>query len=242
MQNRRALQKLINRQAVRLDKSAVTQGLNSYYEKALAMLNSPKVRRAFDLASEEPKVRDAYGRTTYGQGCLLARRLVESGVKFVTVYFAKSIGGQSTTNGGWDTHGFNDTRMYEILPKWHYPLTDHTVPVLINDLKDRGLLEDTLILWMGEFGRTPKINKNISRDHWPRCYTVLLAGGGVAGGAVLGKSDRYGSAPEQDPVTPGDVAATLYDLLGIDPATEIRDHLNRPFPIGAGHPIREIYD
>ena len=241
MQNRRAIQKLINRQAVGLDRSPAARGLNSYYEKALAMLNSPKVRQAFDLSSEEQRIRDAYGRTTYGQGCLLARRLVESGVKFVTVYFAKSIGGQSTTAGGWDTHGFNNTRMYDILPEWHYPITDHTLPVLIKDLKERGLFDDTLILWMGEFGRTPKINRNISRDHWPRCYTVLMAGGGVAGGAVYGKSDRFGAAPERDPVTPGDVAATMYDLLGINPATEIRDHLNRPFPIAAGRPIREIY-
>ena len=241
MQNRRAIQELINRQAAGLDRSLAARGLNSYYEKALAMLNSPQVRQAFDLSSEDHRIRDAYGRTTYGQGCLLARRLVESGVRFVTVYFAQSIGGQSTTAGGWDTHGFNNTRMYDILPEWHYPVTDQTLPVLINDLKERGLFDETLILWMGEFGRTPKINKNVSRDHWPRCYTVLMAGGGVAGGAVYGKSDRFGAAPERDPVTPGDVAATMYDLLGIDPAAEIRDHLDRPFPIAAGRPIREIY-
>ncbi|MEO2035875.1 MAG: DUF1501 domain-containing protein [Planctomycetaceae bacterium] len=241
MQNRRAIQELINRQAAGLDRSLAARGLNSYYEKALAMLNSPQVRQAFDLSSEDHRIRDAYGRTTYGQGCLLARRLVESGVRFVTVYFAQSIGGQSTTAGGWDTHGFNNTRMYDILPEWHYPVTDQTLPVLVNDLKERGLFDETLILWMGEFGRTPKINKNVSRDHWPRCYTVLMAGGGVAGGAVYGKSDRFGAAPERDPVTPGDVAATMYDLLGIDPAAEIRDHLDRPFPIAAGRPIREIY-
>jgi hypothetical protein len=241
MQNRRAIQELINRQAAGLDRSLAARGLNSYYEKALAMLNSPQVRQAFDLSSEDHRIRDAYGRTTYGQGCLLARRLVESGVRFVTVYFAQSIGGQSTTAGGWDTHGFNNTRMYDILPEWHYPVTDQTLPVLINDLKERGLFDETLILWMGEFGRTPKINKNVSRDHWPRCYTVLMAGGGVAGGAVYGKSDRFGAAPERDPVTPGDVAATMYDLLGIDPAAEIRDHLDRPFPIAAGRPIRDIY-
>ncbi len=241
MQNRRAIQELINRQAAGLDRSLAARGLNSYYEKALAMLNSPQVRQAFDLSSEDHRIRDAYGRTTYGQGCLLARRLVESGVRFVTVYFAQSIGGQSTTAGGWDTHGFNNTRMYDILPEWHYPVIDQTLPVLVNDLKERGLFDETLILWMGEFGRTPKINKNVSRDHWPRCYTVLMAGGGVAGGAVYGKSDRFGAAPERDPVTPGDVAATMYDLLGIDPAAEIRDHLDRPFPIAAGRPIREIY-
>ncbi|HAD59825.1 MAG TPA: DUF1501 domain-containing protein, partial [Planctomycetaceae bacterium] len=114
-------------------------------------------RQAFNLSDESEEIRQAYGRTTYGQSCLLARRLVESGVKFVTVYFDRSIGGRSKTSGGWDTHGFDDTRMYEILPARHLPLTDHTLPVLINDLERRGLLEDTLVMWFGEFGRTPKI-------------------------------------------------------------------------------------
>lgn len=241
LQSRRELQKLINRQARSLDRTAAAQGLNAYYERVLGMLNSPRVRNAFDLTKEANEVRDAYGRTTYGQGCLLARRLVESGVKFVTVYFDRTIGGRKKDSGGWDTHGFDDTRMYEILPEWHFPVTDHTLPTLINDLETRGLLKDTLVLWMGEFGRTPKINKNISRDHWPKCYTALLAGGGVQGGAVYGASDKTGAAPDRDPVTPGDLAATMYELLGIDPATEIRDNLNRPLPIANGRAIREIF-
>ncbi|MDA1014977.1 MAG: DUF1501 domain-containing protein [Planctomycetota bacterium] len=238
--DRRKLQLLINRQARDLDKSAVAQGLNAYYTKALGMLNSPRVRDAFDLSAEPDKVRDAYGRTTYGQGCLLARRLVQAGVKFVTCYFAKSIGGRSTTSGGWDTHGFDNSRMYEILPKWHYPQTDHTLPVLLNDLEDRGLLDETLVLWMGEFGRTPKINKNISRDHWPKCYTVLLAGGGVQGGVVHGRSDRTGAFPDLDPVTTGDLAATMYNLMGIDHTLEIRDAFDRPLPIANGQPVTSI--
>jgi uncharacterized protein (DUF1501 family) len=186
-------------------------------------------------------VRDAYGRTTYGQGCLLARRLVESGVKFTTVYFAQSIGGRSKTDGGWDTHGFDNTRMYEILPEWHFPSTDHTLPVLLNDLSDRGLLGETLVIWMGEFGRTPKINANISRDHWPKCYTVLMAGGGVQGGAVYGASDKYGAVPDRDPVTTGDLAATMYSALGIDHTIEVHDNLNRPLPIAKGRPVAEIF-
>ena len=241
LQNRRALQKLINKQAAQLDASAAAQGLDAYYERVLGMLNSPRVRAAFDLSDENAVVRDAYGRTTYGQGCLLARRLVESGVKFVTVYFDRSIGGRKKDSGGWDTHGFDNTRMFEILPAWHLPQTDHTLPTLIQDLETRGLLDETLVVWMGEFGRTPKINKNISRDHWPGCYTVLMAGGGVRGGAVYGASDKYGARPDRDPVTTGDLAATLYELLGIDPQTEIHDNLNRPFPIANGQPVRQIF-
>jgi hypothetical protein len=239
--DRRELQKMINRQARGLDESAAAKGLNAYYEKAISMLNSRKVRNAFDVSSEPAELREAYGRTTYGQGCLLARRLVESGVKFVTVYFSRSIGGRSKTDGGWDTHGFDDTRMYEILPEWHLPITDHTLPVLLHDLEDRGLLQDTLVMWFGEFGRTPKINKNISRDHWPKCYTALLAGGGVKGGAVYGASDKYGAVPDRDPVTTGDLTATMYNLLGIDHTTEIHDNFNRPLPIANGRPVTEVF-
>jgi hypothetical protein len=241
LQDRRELQKIINQQTKALDQSAAAQGLNAYYEKAISMLNSKQIRKAFDISSEPAELRDAYGRTTYGQGCLLARRLVESGVKFVTVYFSRSIGGRSKTDGGWDTHGFDDTRMYEILPEWHFPITDHTLPVLLNDLDSRGLLDETLVMWFGEFGRTPKINKNISRDHWPKCYTALLAGGGVQGGAVYGESDKYGAVPDRDPVTTGDLAATMYHALGIDHTTEIHDNFGRPLPIANGRPVTEIF-
>ncbi len=241
LEDRRSLQQIINQQARDLDKTAAAQGLDAYYQRALSMLNSTRVRDAFDLSQEPHELRAAYGRTTYGQSCLLARRLVESGVKFVTVYFAPSIGGRSKTEGGWDTHGFDDTRMYEILPSFHLPITDHTLPVLVNDLKTRGLLQDTLVIWMGEFGRTPHLNKSISRDHWPKCYTVLLAGGGVQGGAVYGESDKYGAVPDVNPVTTGDLAATMYRLMGIDHTLEIRDKLNRPLPIASGRPVTEIF-
>lgn len=235
--DRRALQQLINRQLGALESSAAAQGLNAYYDKALGMLDSPRVRDAFDLSREPASLRDRYGRTTYGQSCLLARRLVESGVKFVNVYFSETIGGQSTTEGGWDTHGFNNTRMYPILRARHLPLTDRTLPTLLCDLDERGLLETTLVVWMGEFGRTPKLNANVSRDHWPQCYTVLLAGGGVKRGYVHGRSDRQGAFPDRDGVPLGNLAATLFALLGLDPQTEIHDVLNRPLPIAAGRPV-----
>jgi len=241
LSDRRQLQEIINQQARSLDESAAARGLDAYYERALAMLNSEQVRKAFDLSQEPDSLKEAYGRTTYGQSCLLARRLVESGVKFVTAYFAQSIGGRSKTDGGWDTHGFDNTRMYEILPEWHLPVTDRTLPVLLNDLETRGLLQETLVLWMGEFGRTPKINANVSRDHWPKCYTVLMAGGGVQGGAIYGASDKYGAVPDRDPVSVGDLAATLYYAMGIDPAIEVHDNLNRPFPIARGRAVTQIF-
>ncbi len=238
--NRRAMQQLINEQSRLLDYSAEAQGLDAYYDRALSMLNSSKVREAFDLSKEPDKIREAYGRTTYGQSCLLARRLVEAGVKFINVYFANSIGGQKTDSGGWDTHGFNNTRMFPIMQAWHFPMTEHTLPVFLNDLDERGLLDETLVVWMGEFGRTPKINDNISRDHWPQCYTVLLAGGGVKRGHIYGASDRHGAYPDRDPVRPDDLAATMFHLLGINHETEVHDALDRPHPIAAGKPIYDV--
>ncbi|MBI5772596.1 MAG: DUF1501 domain-containing protein [Verrucomicrobia bacterium] len=237
---RRELQKMIDQQSRMLDYSSEARGMDSYYDKALAMLHSEKLRRAFNLSEESEKTRAAYGRSTYGQSCLLARRLVEAGVKFVSVYFAPSIGGRSMTAGGWDTHGFDNTRMFPIIENFHLPITEQTLPTLLNDLDERGLLKDTLVVWMGEFGRTPNINKNISRDHWPQCYTTLLAGGGVKRGFVHGESDKNAMYPAKDPVRPDDLAATMYYLLGIDPHTEVYNTQNRPILIADGKPISGI--
>ncbi len=146
----------------------------------------------------------------------------------------------AVNDGGWDTHGFDDTRMYNIVDKYQLPITDQTLPTLLDDLEDRGLLDETLVVWMGEFGRTPEINKNESRDHWPQCYTALLAGGGVKGGYVYGKSDERAKFPAEKPVSPEDLAATIFQLLGIDPGTEIVDRNNRPLVIG-GDPLSEIF-
>lgn len=240
LEERRELQKLIDRQSRILDQSAAARGLDDYYTKALAMLNSTKLRDAFKLSAEKPELRDAYGRHTYGQSLLLSRRLVEAGAKFITVYFSDSIGGQSTTSGGWDTHGFNNTHMYPIVEKYHLPITNQTLPTLLNDLESRGLLDTTLVLWMGEFGRTPKINAQASRDHWPQCYTVLLAGGGVKRGFVYGASDKNGAYPAKDPVRPDDLAATVFYLLGIDPATQVRGLGDRPVNISDGKPVMDV--
>jgi hypothetical protein len=232
LHRRREMQKLVDQQARLLEYSAAARGFDDYYQRAIGMLTSDRVRKAFDLSKETPDVRDRYGRTTYGQSCLMARRLVESGVKFVTVYFSNSIGGRRVNEGGWDTHGFDNTRMYKIVDKYQLPITDQTLPTLLDDLEERGLLDETLVVWMGEFGRTPEINKNVSRDHWPQCYTALLAGGGVKGGYVYGKSDERAKFPAEKPVKPEDLAATIYYLLGIDPGTEIYDRDNRPLIIG----------
>jgi hypothetical protein len=199
-----------------------------------------ELQKVIDLSSEPEKLRDDYGRHTYGQSCLLARRLVEAGVKFVTVYFSGNIGGQSTTEGGWDTHGFNNTRMYPIIEKYHLPLTNQTLPTFLEDLDSRGLLDTTLVVWMGEFGRTPKINENASRDHWPQCYTTLVAGGGVKRGFVYGASDKNAMYPAENPVRPDDLAATIFYLLGIDPHTEVRAVGNRPVLISEGKPVMDV--
>lgn len=240
MADRRAMQSLIDQQLRMQEFSSQARGLNAYYDKAIGLMQSSEIRRAFDLTGEPAALRERYGRTTYGQSCLLARRLVESGVRFVNVYFSPTIGGQSFTSGGWDTHGFNNTRQYPILQSWQLPLTDHTLPVLLDDLESRGLLDSTLVVWMGEFGRTPKINDNISRDHWPHCYTVLFAGGGTKRGYQFGASDESGAYPEVDKVRPDDVAATMFALLGIDPHAQIPDRLNRPHAISSGQAIEAV--
>jgi hypothetical protein len=232
--NRREMLRLIDRQTELLEFSAKARGIDAHYERAMTMLSSPAVKKAFDLSSEPDAVRDRYGRTTYGQGCLLARRLVEAGARFINVYFSRSIGG---CEGGWDTHGFNGKPMYPILKKYLLPITDHTLPTLLEDLDQRGLLDTTLLVWVGEFGRSPRINKLAGRDHWPQCYTALLAGGGVKRGHVHGTSDKFGAYPSSDPVRPDDLAATMFHLLGIDPKTEIHDAGNRPLPISAGEVI-----
>ena len=237
---RRELQKMIDAQTRLLDYSAVAQGMDAYYEKALAMLHSEKLRKAFDLASEPESLREKFGKTSYGQSLVLARRLVEAGTKFVTVYFSSNIGGQSTTGGGWDTHGFNNTRMYPIIEKYHLPITNQTLPAFLEDMDERGLLDTTLVVWMGEFGRTPKINGNASRDHWPDCYTVLLAGASVKRGFIYGASDKNGAYPVENPVRPDDLAATMFYMLGIDPHTQVYGAGNRPVQIADGNPIMGV--
>jgi hypothetical protein len=237
LESRKDILKLIDEQSDLLESSLVAQGLDESYQKAVAMLTSPRFKQAFDLTKESKKARDAYGRTTYGQSCLLARRVVEAGAKFVNVYFARSIGG---TGQGWDYHGFKGEsvtgRLEELLP-----MTDQTFPALLTDLEERGMLEDTLVVWVGEFGRTPRISSNGGRDHWPQCYCAVLAGGGTKKGFVYGASDKIGAFATVGQARPEDLAATMFEALGIDPESEIRDKLNRPLPVARGKPISELF-
>lgn len=235
---RRDLVKLIDEDRRLLETSAEAKGLDTLQEQALQILSSTGLRDALDLSREDSALRDAYGRTTYGQSCLLARKLVESGVRFVTVYFSQGIGGKGSE--GWDTHQENFKDLRERL----LPMSDQTVPTLISDLESRGLLQDTLVLWMGEFGRGPQIGDRDGkgRGHWPDCYTVMMAGGGVRGGKIFGQSDAKGAYPAADPVGPEDIAATLYWALGIDPASEVLDTQARPLPISSGQPIRALFE
>ncbi len=235
--DRREMMRLVDEQSGLLDFSARARGVDATYTKAVNLLLSSGVKKAFDLSAEPDALRDRYGRTTYGQGCLLARRLVEAGARFINVYFNGTIGG---CEGGWDTHGFENKPMYPILKNWLLPHTDQTLPTLLTDLDDRGLLDETLVVWVGEFGRTPKINAQAGRDHWPQCYTALLAGGGVKRGFVHGASDRTGAYPTSDSVRPEDLSATMFHLLGVDPKTEVRNALNRPLPISTGEVIEGV--
>jgi hypothetical protein len=237
LDSRTEILKLIDAQTGLLEQSAVARGVDETYQKAVALLTSEKFRTAFDLTREPASVRDRYGRTTYGQSCLLARRLAEAGTKFVNVYLARSIGGP---NQGWDYHGFRGENPLDRLNEL-MPLTDQTLSALIEDLDQRGLLETTLVVWVGEFGRTPKISSNGGRDHWPQCYSAVLAGAGAKGGFVYGASDKLGAYPTLGSATPEDLAATMFEALGLDPEAEIRDSLNRPLPISRGKPLTELF-
>lgn len=198
------------------------------FDQAYRLVTSPKAREAFDLEQEPATVRQRYGMRSIGQSCLLARRLVERGVGFVTV-----------NNTGWDTHQNLVTQLKEgytgaEVPVGLIPSLDNALASLIEDLQERGLLDETLVVVMGEFGRTPKLNTDAGRDHWPRVFSVAMAGGGVPGGQVIGASDAIGESPIDRPVTPADLAATIYTLLGIDPGTMLHTADGRPVPLNAG--------
>jgi hypothetical protein len=203
-------------------------GMDKSYDKAFDILQSKAVRSAFNIESEDAAVRDQYGRHTFGQSCLLARRLVEAGTRCVSIY-----------NGGWDTHEFNFRDLKStLLPPW-----DQGLAALIADLHDRGLLENTLVWCTGEFGRTPTINdKGAGRDHWARAMSMVFAGGGVRGGQVIGQTDKTGSAPEGNAYSPDDAAASFYHALGIDHHKEYYTPDGRPVMLVAnGTPIRELW-
>lgn len=216
------------------DHEARGQILDHYRAKAFDLLSSTATQRAFNLDNETPQTRDRYGRHMFGQGCLLARRLVEAGVPLVTVYWHPD---GSTTAPSWDTHDKNYMHLKDHL----MAPCDRGFSALLEDLFQRGLLDSTLVVWMGEFGRTAQINAAGGRDHWGACQSVVMAGGGIRGGQVYGRSDRAGAYPVENPVTPGDLGATIYSLLGISPDTEIRDQQDRPHPLVRGEAIHALF-
>ncbi|HXD86649.1 MAG TPA: DUF1501 domain-containing protein [Urbifossiella sp.] len=197
-------------------KEAEANGLDKWditKQRAFALLTSPEARKALDLSQEDRRIREAYGQTSFGQSCLLARRLAQAGVPYIQVNWSQYVEAMTPNcDFGWDTHVFN----FDLLPDRHGPILDRVYSTLLDDLGDRGMLDSTLVLALGEFGRTPRINRQASRDHWPQCYFSLWAGCGIRGGAVIGDSDKTGSAPVTEPMTPGMVGATILDLAGVD--------------------------
>ncbi|MBV8232017.1 MAG: DUF1501 domain-containing protein, partial [Planctomycetaceae bacterium] len=242
LERRRRLLEVVQGELPRLNALPELDRMDDYYRRAFRLVTSPEARRAFDIGCEPPEVRDRYGRHTQGQSLLLARRLIEAGVRFVTVYWG---GALNVPDSYWDTHTEGIPKQRDrLLPRF-----DQCLSALIEDLDRRGLLETTLVASLGEFGRTPRMGQvtgdngtdQTGRDHWPHCYSVLLAGGGVAGGAVIGKSDRHAAQPVERPTAPEDLVATIYDALGLDWAAEVHDRLGRPLPVTRGRPLAELF-
>ncbi|GAB4139959.1 MAG: DUF1501 domain-containing protein [Planctomycetaceae bacterium] len=213
-----------------VDQSDSVHNLNRFYDRAFHLLNSEATRRAFNLSDEPAALRARYGGTEFGQRCLLARRLAESGVRMVNVSYCH------TPRGSWDTHSRNFTKMKTSLG----PTLDTAFSALLEDLAERGMLEETLVILNAEFGRTPKINRNAGRDHWPWVYSLVLAGAGVQAGIVHGASDKSAAYPVEHPHDPADMAATIYHLLGVSENTTIYDAVNRPHRLIIGKPIQPI--
>lgn len=210
-----------------IDLKGDIEGLDTFYRDALQMVTNDAAIRAFDIHREDPKLRDQYGRNDLGQSCLLARRLVESGVSFVTVQ----------AGGGWDTHGDNFKQLKDnLLPKY-----DRATAALVQDLYDRGLQDDVLVMSFGEFGRTPRINSGAGRDHWPGAMSILYAGGGLKMGQVVGSTNDKAEFPTSKPASPGCVLSTMYHVLGIDYRHVFYDHARRPLPVlNEGQPIEDL--
>jgi arylsulfatase A-like enzyme len=206
-------------------------------QKAFELLHSERSKEAFQIDREPDALRERYGRHKFGQSALLARRLVEAGVRLVQLNWPREDGDTTIGNPLWDTHSKNAERVRDVL----CPQFDRTYATLLEDLHERGLLDETLVVVMGEFGRSPKINGAGGRDHWGQVFSVALAGAGIAGGQIIGSSDRIGGTPQLRPVRPPDLAATIFHLLGVNPGGEFVDPMGRPRMItDAGNALREI--
>jgi len=227
LERRRTLLRDLDKLRRNVDVSGQITGMDAFYQQAMDLITSAQAIRAFDIEQEPAGVRERYGRTSMGQNLLLARRLVEAGVSYVSCL----------SGGGWDTHVNNFGEQKDVL----LPRLDQALSALIVDLYERGLEKRVLVNVMGEFGRTPKINKDAGRDHWPGAFCVLMAGGGLRTGQMIGATDRHGAYPTSKPYSPGDVLATIYHVLGIDWRQEFRDLAGRPVRIlNEGSPIAEL--
>ena len=231
LQHRRELLQSLDHQRRASEQLGALSQLDSLQQRAFGLLTSATVRGAFDLGQETPETRDRYGRNTHGQCVLLARRLIEHDVPLVSVNW------HNDGHNFWDTHGNNFNRLKKDL----CPPADRALTALLEDLSRSGRLDETLIVWVGEFGRAPVINGSTGRDHHPRCYSGLMAGGGIRGGQVYGASDRHAAYPADKPTSPHDLVATMYHALGVPADAVLHDSLNRPHRIHAGRAIEDVF-
>ncbi|MBU6400247.1 MAG: DUF1501 domain-containing protein [Verrucomicrobia bacterium] len=244
LERRENLLKQIDAAMPELEQAVESYALNSYYQKAFSLILSGRAREAFDLSKEDDKLRDRYGRHTFGQGCLMARRLIEAGAKVVQMNWPSVANGDPNTTA-WDTHAAN----FGPLRNLHCPKLDSGLSTLLEDMDQRGLLKETMVIAIGEFGRSPRLGVSTSgngnapdgRDHWPYCYTGLIAGAGIRRGALYGKSDATASSPAENPVHPTQILATLYHALGIDPHTIAYNRLNQPRELVQAEPVLPLF-
>ena len=236
---RRRMRDVVEAAAKDFEASEDARLLDDSFQAAWRLMTSPEARAAFDLSAEPPAVRERYGLTRFGQCCLLARRLVESGVRFVTINTFLTVFDEIT----WDIHGSKPFTSVAGMKEIVCPMYDQAYSALVEDLHDRGLLDDTLVTTLAEFGRTPKINPAGGRDHWLGCFTCSFAGGGVRGGRVIGKSDTIGGFPAERPTAPGDIVATIFHSLGLDHGTILPGPAGRPFPLTdfGTNPILDLF-
>jgi hypothetical protein len=227
LDRRRKLRSIVDETVKNFEASDNARLLDSNFEAAFRMMTSPEARAAFDLSKEPQAMRERYGMNRFGQCCLLSRRLIEAGVRFVTVNTFLTVFNEIT----WDIHGSNPFTSIEGMKNIVAPMYDQAYSALLEDLSQRGMLDNTLVCNLAEFGRTPRVNPAGGRDHWPQCWTMYFAGGGVKGGRVVGRSDRIGAVPAERPVEPPEVVATIYHSLGLNLETKIRGPGGRPFPL-----------
>ena len=240
-QRQRLLQE-IEHQRIDLAASGDATAMHGQYRRAFELLHSATGGDAFDISAEPEKIRDRYGRNPHGQSVLQARRLIERGVPLVTVFWPND--GIKNVSVYWDTHSRNFVDLKDRL----MPVGEQAFTALLDDLQERGMLDETLVVWTGEFGRTPKVGQRNSdagagrdgRDHWPNCFTTVLAGGGINAGSVYGSSDRFAGYPASNAVRPMDLIATIYHALGVPAGLELHDSLGRPLVVSPGHVIGEL--